>query len=152
MSRYRSETSRSVTLLVRKSPNTLQGPAPRFSRLRVSTLTSIPQHRRSKRAQDSTLLGGVKVLSFNVEQYYRGNGASTVNIFTDGSDDYPFIDETNSYVLYLHEADFEAARAYYDDAYVIVAAGQGTWVVDDGRALQQSGAGESVELSNFESH
>ena len=103
------------------------------------------------KAQDAALLDGVKVFSFNVEQYYKGDGPSTVNIFTDGSAEYPFIDETAAYVLYLHEADFEAARAYYDDAYVIVAAGQGAWIVNDGKAVQQSGAGESVKLNDLES-
>ena len=103
------------------------------------------------KAQDETLLQEVKVFSFRVEQYYKGAGPSIVNIFTDGSGEYPFINESTSYVLYLHKADFEAARAYYDDPYVIVAAGQGTWVVNDDKALQQFGNNKSVNLSDLES-
>lgn len=105
---------------------------------------------QDKKTQDATLLEGVKVYEFKVSQYYAGTGPSTINIFTDGSAQYPFIEEGTDYVLYLYEADFEAARAYYDDAYVIVGSGQGIWVVNDGKAVQSDG-GQAVELSELNS-
>jgi len=42
-------------------------------------------------------------------QYYKGPGPSTISIFVDGSDDYPFTADDTTYVLHLYEADFEAA-------------------------------------------
>ena len=102
-----------------------------------------------KKTQDATLLEGVKVYEFKVSQYYAGTGPSTINIFTDGSDEYPFIKENADYILYLYEADFEAARAYYDSAYVIVGSEQGIWVVKDGKAVQSDG-GKTVDLSELD--
>ncbi|MCY4654688.1 MAG: hypothetical protein OXC95_16180 [Dehalococcoidia bacterium] len=104
---------------------------------------------QDKKTQDATLLEGVKVYEFKVSQYYAGTGPSIINIFTDGSDEYPFIEENADYILYLYEADFEAARAYYDNAYVIVGSGQGIWVVDDGKAVQSDGA-KTVDLSELD--
>ena len=102
------------------------------------------------REQDADLLKDAKVFSFRVSEYYKGQGPATVNIFADGSGDYPFMDETASYVLYLNAADFEAARAHYEGGgYVILAAGQGTWKVKDGKATRQAADRETVDLSSF---
>ncbi len=108
-----------------------------------------PGYSEYHKVQDAELLKGAKVFSFNVEEYYKGEGLAVINIFTDGSKGYPFLDESASQILYLHEIDDEIARAYYDKAYVIVAAGQGIWKVNDGKAVQQFGDGESVELSDL---
>ena len=125
----------------------------RGSRGGEATPNEVPEYPsgypEDKEAQDTALLEGVKVYEFEVSQYYAGTGPSTINIFTDGSDQYPFIEEDTDYLLYLYEADFEAARAYYDNAYVIVGSGQGIWVVDDGKVVQSDG-GRAVELSELE--
>ena len=102
------------------------------------------------REQDAELLKDAKVYSFSVSEYYKGQGPAKINIFTDGGEDYPFLDEGASYVLYLNDADFEAARAHYDGGgYVILASGQGTWKVKDGKATRQFGERETVDLSAF---
>ena len=102
------------------------------------------------REQDAELLEETKVFSFSVSEYYKGQGAATINIFTDGGANYPFLDEGASYVLYLNAADFEAARAHYEGGgWVILAAGQGTWKVNGERATRQFGDGETVQLSAF---
>ena len=124
----------------------------RGSRGGEATARDVPEYpsgySQEKKTQDAMLLEDVTVYEFEVSQYYEGTGPSTINIFTDGSDEYPFIEGGKDYVLYLHEADFEAARAHYDDAYVIIGSGQGIWVVNDGKAVQSDG-GETVELSNL---
>ena len=126
----------------------------RGSRGAEATARDVPEYPsgypQDKKTQDATLLDGVTVYEFKVSQYYEGTGPSTIKIFADGSDEYPFIEGGKDYVLYLHEADFEAARAYYDDAYVIVGSGQGIWVVNDGKAVQSDGD-ETVELSELNS-
>ena len=102
------------------------------------------------REQDAELLKDTKVFSFSVSEYYKGRGAASVNIFTDGSGDYPLLDEGASYVLHLNAADFEAARAHYEGGgYVILAAGQGTWKVDGDKATRQFVDRETVGLSAF---
>ena len=129
------------TLVVRGSPtasSTIQ-----------KALTGSSDYPQDLRALHSGQTLNINKITFRVDEYYKGEGASEITIMVDttGGSAVSLVTET-SYVLYLFEPDSDEGKAYWQ-GYLVQGLQQGVWVVDGDTATRQVGEERTVPLSRF---
>ncbi len=101
---------------------------------------------------NATFVQHISILSFQVDEYFKGTGPSTIRVAVfDNSKhpSYPAIEHEQPYVLYLYHPQTQENRQFFENAYTITATGQGVWKVRGDKAVQQFRYGRSIELSDF---
>ena len=92
----------------------------------------------------------INKITFRVDEYYKGEGASEITIMVDTTGGSAVsLDTETSYVLYLFQPDSEEGKAYWDQGYLVQGLQQGVWVVDGDTATRQVGEERTVPLSRF---
>lgn len=87
----------------------------------------------------------IKELTFNVDEYYKGEGPTSISIMVDVTGGAPVsLDVGTSYVLYLFDG-----GDVWGDSYLVQALRQGVWVVDGENATREVGDVKTVPLSRF---
>ena len=91
-----------------------------------------PTYPDDLRGADANLVVEVRIFSFTVESYIKGEGADVIEILTDAGAERAILEEGNSYMLYLYQP---LDKAFWEYTHRVHGA-QGVWRIAEGDAGQ----------------
>ena len=109
--------------------------------------------KRKGETVEATFIHHMVLLSFQVDEYFKGTGPKEITIATFDSDKHPVhlkIEQSQLYILYLNQPRTKEDQEFFENAYYIGTVDQGVWEVRGDLAVQQFGGGKFARLANSE--